>query len=249
MSAFLDVQKLPEYAYSNFRRFEAGERHITRTCKEDVLVMIFSGTLRFEEDGVPIEVHEGEYYIQRSGLFQQGVKESDAPYYYYVHFYGAWREDEGIPCRGTIPPDVMRLSQQMEDLRARRASALEMAAIFYRMLTQLRYEQKRTPVRRLAEEIRARLQRAGAEGASLEMLSQELHFSENYLIRVFKQTYGVTPHAYLISLRLERAAQMMRYSDLSLERIAAECGFGEYANLFKAYKKAYGISPQRARER
>lgn len=247
MPAFLDVQTLPAYAYSNFRRFETGERHVTRTCGEDVLVIIFSGTLRFRENGVPVEVGAGEYYIQRSGLFQQGIEVSEAPFYYYVHFHGAWREDEGISCRGTFAPDARAICAQLDEARSRSASLLETTAVFYRLLMQLRYEQNQTPVRQLAEQIRIRLQKTGADDVSLCTLSHELHFSENYLIRVFKQAYGVTPHAYLVSLRLERAVQLMRYSDLSLERIALESGFGEYVNFFKAYKKAYGTSPRQAR--
>ena len=43
--------------------------------------------------------------------------------------------------------------------------------------------------------------------------------------------------------------RLIRYSDLSLEAIAAECGFGCYANYFKACKKARGVAPGRIAEK
>ena len=45
-----------------------------------------------------------------------------------------------------------------------------------------------------------------------------------------------------------QAERLIRYSDLSLEAIAAECGFGCYANYFKACKKARGVAPGRIAE-
>lgn len=249
MNGYIDTQSLPEYAYSNYRRFEKHEKHVTRHCDEDVLLIVFSGTVRFHEDGVPVQVRAGEYYIQRRGLYQQGVEESDEPFYYYVHFRGEWSTDAGIHCRGTFAPDAVQLAQRLDALRLQGAPRLEMTAAFYQLLLQLRYEQSMPPARRLAEAIRLRLQSAQAGDVSLGALAGELHFSENYLIRVFREIYGQTPHAYLVTLRLGRAAELMRYSDLPLERIALECGFGGYANFFKAYKKAYGVPPSAARGR
>ena len=47
----------------------------------------------------------------------------------------------------------------------------------------------------------------------------------------------------------ELRGRLIRYSDLSLEAIAAECGFGCYANYFKACKKARGVAPGRIAEK
>ena len=88
MPEFLDLNRLPEYSHSSFRYFEKHEKHITRVCLQDVLVMIFDGTLRFYENGVPVEVPKGSFYIQKKGIPYDGVVESDEPQYYYIHFLG-----------------------------------------------------------------------------------------------------------------------------------------------------------------
>ena len=53
------------YINASLRFFKKEEHHITRLCSCDVLVLVFSGVLRFSEDNVPIEVGAGEYYIQK----------------------------------------------------------------------------------------------------------------------------------------------------------------------------------------
>ena len=77
MEDYLSSQTLPRFLFSHDRVFQPGEKHVTRICSEDVLLLMFSGVLRFVEDGVPVEVHGGEYYIQKRGLLQQGVVPSD----------------------------------------------------------------------------------------------------------------------------------------------------------------------------
>ena len=51
--------------------------------------MVFEGVLRFRENGIPVEVHPGEYYIQRHGLLQEGKCESDSPKYFFYTMVGA----------------------------------------------------------------------------------------------------------------------------------------------------------------
>ena len=98
---YLDLDRIPDYAYSSFRTFYPGEKHVTRVCREDVLVLILSGTLRFSENGRPVEVGANQYYIQKSGICQQGVLASDAPHYFYIHFLGHFSQTGGLPTAGT----------------------------------------------------------------------------------------------------------------------------------------------------
>ena len=55
-----------------FRFFQEGEHHIERRFAQSVLVMGLERTLYFEEEGKPVAVSPGEWYIQRAGLFQTG---------------------------------------------------------------------------------------------------------------------------------------------------------------------------------
>ena len=103
----LDINKPIIYDCSSHRRFRKGERHITRVCGMSVLLLVYEGVLRFGEGETQIEVKSGEYYIQRAGIAQNGLIESDCPRYYYVHFSGEYTENDGLSLRSKWQPEAM----------------------------------------------------------------------------------------------------------------------------------------------
>ena len=88
MNDFLKAEPVPAYLAASFRTFSPGEFHVTRNAPYSVLLLLMKGTLRFEEDGISVEVKAGEYYIQRAGLTQHARQPSDMPHYFYIHFVG-----------------------------------------------------------------------------------------------------------------------------------------------------------------
>jgi AraC family transcriptional regulator len=63
------------------------------------------------------------------------------------------------------------------------------------------------------------------------------HFS-----RVFARSVGVTPHRYIVHLRLQRAIELMRDGRLSLAEIAARTGFADQSHLTRWGRRVYGVS-------
>ena len=82
----LSFEKMPHYIFSVNRQFEKNEYHMNRIFNESVLILMRKGVLRFNENGVPVQLNAGEYYIQKAGLNQQGVTPSDSPNYFFIHF-------------------------------------------------------------------------------------------------------------------------------------------------------------------
>ncbi len=68
------------------------------------------------------------------------------------------------------------------------------------------------------------------------------HFS-----RKFKLAVGESPHAYVVSRRLERACHLMMTSAASLSEIALSVGFSDQAHLCRLFRQAFGQSPARWR--
>jgi AraC-like DNA-binding protein len=64
------------------------------------------------------------------------------------------------------------------------------------------------------------------------------HFS-----RKFKLAVGESPHAYVVSRRLERACHLMMTSTASLSEIALSVGFSDQAHLCRLFRQAFGQSP------
>ncbi|MFN4856262.1 MAG: helix-turn-helix transcriptional regulator [Pseudanabaena sp.] len=85
------------------------------------------------------------------------------------------------------------------------------------------------------------------ENISLAMISDELGISQYYFCRLFKQSTGMTPHAYLMQQRVERSKQLLRLKEYSIIDIAIDCGFANPSHFAKWFRRYTGISPKQFR--
>ena len=242
--SFLRTDILPQFLYCNFRYFDPKEKHITRFSKENVLLLIFDGVLRFSEDNIPVELHPGEYYIQKSGLFQSGPLPSDEPKYFYVHFHGEWSDTDGIAKRGVFDRELISEMEKLLLLSNSDASHLNKSAVFFSILSALQKTSSLSVAQKLTDSVKQLLTDNLKSGISADEMSARLNFSKNYIIRIFRQETGVTPHSYLLMLRIRKAEQLLCYSDLSVEKIAEECGFSNYSGFYRAFTEKNRISPR-----
>ncbi len=78
---------------------------------------------------------------------------------------------------------------------------------------------------------------------TIEDLSREVALSPYYLIRAFRHVYKQTPHQYLMGLRIARAKELLRNSDLSITEICAAVGFESLGSFSTLFHKVAGIAP------
>jgi AraC family transcriptional regulator len=67
--------------------------------------------------------------------------------------------------------------------------------------------------------------------------------SEFHFTRVFTRSVGMTPHRYVVHLRLLRALELMRDRRLGLAEIAASTGFADQSHLSRWVRRVHGVSP------
>jgi AraC family transcriptional regulator len=67
--------------------------------------------------------------------------------------------------------------------------------------------------------------------------------SKAHFSRKFKLAVGESPHAFVVSRRLERASHLMMTSAASLSEIALSVGFSDQAHLCRLFRQAFGQSP------
>ncbi|MBU4192847.1 MAG: AraC family transcriptional regulator [Pseudodesulfovibrio sp.] len=77
---------------------------------------------------------------------------------------------------------------------------------------------------------------------SLAGLAREAGLSPFHLVRVFERETGVTPHAYLTQVRVQRARQRLAGAE-RIADIAVECGFADQAHLTRLFKRQTGMTP------
>ncbi len=74
-------------------------------------------------------------------------------------------------------------------------------------------------------------------------ISSAAHFSLYHFIRVFRKTFNVTPHQYLIQRRVERAKRLLVESDASITDICFQVGFESLGSFSTLFRKLVGQSP------
>ncbi|WP_440468444.1 helix-turn-helix domain-containing protein [Pseudomonas sp. YH-1] len=78
---------------------------------------------------------------------------------------------------------------------------------------------------------------------SVAELAQVACLSPSHFHAQFKDRVGLTPHQYLLRQRLDRAARLLRESDLPLVGVAGECGFSSQSALTTAMRRYLGLTP------
>ncbi len=73
--------------------------------------------------------------------------------------------------------------------------------------------------------------------------------SEAHFARSFKQAFGVPPHRYLLTRRIERARALLRDTDLSITDIAFETGWNSLGTFGRIFRDITGESPGELRAR
>lgn len=236
------------YKHASLRFFEKNERHVNRFCRDDVLLLVYEGTLRFSEDGESVEVGAGEYYIQRKNRTHEGDRVSDAPKYLYVHMDAVWCEEGSLlPVRGRF--DYAELAGLMGRLDAASHEGQPYTACEYLLLKLIlslkrREERKDTAGARIAAYIEAHLK----DISSLADLCDEFHYSKNYIIRIFNREFGVSPVRYINDARIERAKYLLETTSESIGEILDACGYLDYAYFYKCFVRRCGVSPAKWRK-
>ena len=79
-------------------------------------------------------------------------------------------------------------------------------------------------------------------------IARHLHLSSNYFTKLFKQETGMTPVQYIASLRYEKAAYLLCYTDMSIAEIASAVGFSDTLYFSRFFREFAGRSPSAYRK-
>lgn len=84
---------------------------------------------------------------------------------------------------------------------------------------------------------------------TLADLAAQAALSEFHFARMFRVSFGVTPHAWVARRRLARACALLAGGRLPLERVAAECGYASASHLNRCFRNGYALTPADYRDR
>jgi len=82
-----------------------------------------------------------------------------------------------------------------------------------------------------------------AEPLGVDEMARAAGLSRAHFSREFRRAFGVSPHAYLLTRRLERAAAMLRGTDNSVAEICLAVGLTSVGSFTTSFKRAFGKTP------
>lgn len=106
------------------------------------------------------------------------------------------------------------------------------------------YEFKSPNKKYVVQQIMKYMENHYKEKISLDQIAENMYLSPFYISKLFKSETGDTPINYLISLRMEKAKELLdQNSTLSIQEAAAAVGYEDAYHFSKLFKKYYGLSP------
>ena len=76
-----------------------------------------------------------------------------------------------------------------------------------------------------------------------EMIAENVYMSRSHFCKLFRKEMGQCPSDFINDLRLERAKQLLKDSEYSVEAIALACGFNSHSYFSASFKKRLSVSP------
>jgi AraC-like DNA-binding protein len=81
------------------------------------------------------------------------------------------------------------------------------------------------------------------EPLAVDDLAREAGLSRAHFSVEFKRAFGVTPHVYLLTRRLERAAHLLRHTDRSVTTICMDVGLSSVGSFTASFRRLYDLTP------
>lgn len=94
-----------------------------------------------------------------------------------------------------------------------------------------------------------RMDQASEEEWPVERLASVSGVSEAHFARSFKDAFGIPPHRYLLTRRIERAKALLRDTDQPIIDIAFQTGWSSLGTFGRVFKDVTGRSPSELRDR
>lgn len=78
---------------------------------------------------------------------------------------------------------------------------------------------------------------------TIDEVARRVGVSEDHLIRMFRESFGLTAGAYYVRLRIAVACRLLRDTDEKMDEVALQVGYSGAANLSRAFKEVMGVRP------
>lgn len=200
--------------------------NVLRTQDTDRPAAILAEISAFLKDNPPrSEFTLRQIFLHMSGTLRQLLLEIDID-----------SEDEPVDCYMDDFMKARDIDSHMASLAALAEHIQGCYIRYYGGRRQTLYEQIRDYIRLNFEKIR-----------TPEEIASQFYISVTYLYRLMKNIGNTSPAHYLTQLRVERAAQLLRESDMTVAAVSSACGFESEQSFYRNFKRTHGCTPSQYR--
>lgn len=120
-----------------------------------------------------------------------------------------------------------------------------MQAVFYQVMAQhLGRFRGQSSGDTVAQKVKEFIQKNYYNDISVKDMAKSFHFSRNYLYMLFKKEYEISPQAYLLNYRIEKAKELLKYEQkLTVSEVARAVGFRDPLYFSRIFHKKVGVPP------
>lgn len=222
-----------------------------------MLAVVDSGRMFFRYNSARFEVHAGEVILldcRRPHTY--GALEDVS--FRYIYFRGGssdayYRLLAGADGYFTRPARSVEMQSAIQSIFALVTDAMydehRVSVQLYRILAVLSGSDERGESVQNAAVLHAisYMEHHFSEKLTIEKIADQVNLSEYYFSRLFRRCTSMSPHAYLVNLRITMARQLLTASQKSVERIAEECGFHSTTNFIRSFREHVGCTPKQFR--
>jgi len=80
---------------------------------------------------------------------------------------------------------------------------------------------------------------------TIEDIAKEVNYSEAYITRVFKKKFGLSPHAFLVNQKINRAKnKLLNSPNEDISQLAVEVGFYDQSHFTNTFKRYFSLTPK-----
>ena len=213
-----------------------------------------------------IFVAEGSLTLEQKGVYTAGKNEllivnCYEPHKYYTNEYAhtLWIHFDGsdskewfcafsspkMKCSGKTADNILEIIKDIKENR----SVYDMSVKIYSLMCMMANPEYSIHDEKLEQINIAKkfIEESYQEPLTVERIAGTVNLSASYFSKIFKAAANLSPYDYLLSIRLEKAKELLRKSDFSISSIAYLTGFNSDANFIYFFKKQTGVSPLKFR--
>lgn len=219
------------------------------------------GTL-YGKDFVCFHLKSGQGFLLFPGEVTQYIADSEFPWEY------TWVEFDGIKAREYVyrsgltkdnpvyniangPLASGMMNEMLYIARHSADSSLQLIAHLYLFLdyfvrssSSAHLEKEEDPASRYVREACVYIERNYQKSMTVADIAEAAALSRGYFSRLFHERTGKTVQEYLIEYRMQRAAELMLTTPLSIAQVANSVGYENPLHFSRAFKNVYGVAPR-----